>query len=209
MFYLERATTNSVVTGNSMSGALPPQSLQQISGREFSRHTFSPLLSQEAWWVAQYLGSILLGIKISVILPHLWDEVPSLKSSIASPSQGWWYPTAPTVLPPGLWEQGWTRWDNPWREAAEMWKHTFLCRIEHCLSTYPAGSPCALTAPFKWLQISPVSSAERTEIRYDFISVFIRPALDRAYTWQKCSLKNLFSEISACCAAASTGAERH
>lgn len=110
MFYLERTTTNSVVTGNSMSGALPPQSLQQISGREFSRHTFSPLLSQEAWWVAQYLGSILLGIKISVILPHLWDEVPSLKSSIASPSQGWWYPTAPTVLPPGLWEQGWTRW---------------------------------------------------------------------------------------------------
>lgn len=99
--------------------------------------------------------------------------------------------------------------DNPWREAAEMWKHTFLCWIVHCLSTYPAGSPCALTAPFKWLQISPVSSAERTEIRYDFITVFIRPALDRAYTWQKCSLKNLFSEISACCSAASTGAERH
>ena len=82
--------------------------------------------------------AFLLGIKISVILLHLWEDIPSLKSSTASPT---WrtlteailalggpvtaavHPTQPTACSPRLLKQSWNGWDSPRREAADRQRH--------------------------------------------------------------------------------------
>lgn len=94
MFHLERATTSSIVMGNIMTGALPPQSPADCRQGLLKTHIWSFIITGGLMG-SPVFGCILLGIKISVLLPHLGDEEPSLKS----PPEGWWYPRAPTVLP--------------------------------------------------------------------------------------------------------------
>lgn len=165
--------------------------------------------------------AFLLGIKISVILLHLWEDIPSLKSPTASPT---WrmltkailalagpvadavHPRQPTTLPPRLLKQSWNRWHSPWRGCRNAKaqqhapSHSLHCRV----------SPCALhhhSNGCKYHLFLQQKGHRSGLILFHYLSDLPWTALN---TWQKWAFKNLiFKNQWMQCSNHSIQAERH
>lgn len=79
-----------------------------------------------------------------------------------------------TARPPRRLRHSWHWWDSPWRRAAEMQRHRSVQRPAVCTAGSLPGLSHRHSDGWKYHFFL----SEGTQSRSDFISLFIRPALD-------------------------------